>query len=117
MPAYTTLRTETEAGVRSLVLCRPDEYNTITPALRDDLVAAVGEAEADPEVRVILLRAEGPAFSSGHDLREMQCAGDEADVAKFREMLSRYCQAVVDSDCRTNPWTPENPPRVSLGQD
>ncbi len=68
MPAYTTLRTETEAGVRSLVLCRPDEYNTITPALRDDLVAAVDEAVADPEVRVILLRAEGPAFCAGYGL-------------------------------------------------
>ena len=33
----TTLRTETEAGVRSIVLCRPAEYNTITPALRDEL--------------------------------------------------------------------------------
>ena len=32
-----TLRTETEAGVRSIVLARPDEYNTITPALRDEL--------------------------------------------------------------------------------
>ena len=34
--AYTTLRTETEDGVRSLVLCRADEYNTITPALDFD---------------------------------------------------------------------------------
>jgi enoyl-CoA hydratase len=66
--AYTTLRTETDAGVRSLVLCRPDEYNTITPALRDDLAAAIDEADADPEVRVILLRAEGPAFCAGYGL-------------------------------------------------
>src|ERR1700758_4002130 len=68
MPTYTTLRTETDEGVRSLVLCRPDEYNTITPALRDDLRAAIDEAEADTGVRVILLRAEGPAFCAGYGL-------------------------------------------------
>jgi len=32
----TTLRTETDGGVRSVVLSRAAEYNTITPALRDD---------------------------------------------------------------------------------
>src|SRR5436309_3493765 len=53
-----TLRTETEAGVRSIVLCRPDAYNTITPVLRDELAAAVEEADADPAARVILERAE-----------------------------------------------------------
>jgi enoyl-CoA hydratase len=62
------VRTETDAGVRSIVLCRPDEYNTITPELRDDLAAAVDDADADHDVRVILLRADGPAFCAGYGL-------------------------------------------------
>lgn len=64
----TTLRTETDGGVREIVLSRPGEYNTITPALRDDLSAALDEANADPSVKVILLSAEGPAFCAGYDL-------------------------------------------------
>jgi enoyl-CoA hydratase len=64
--------------VRSLVLCRPESYNTITPALRDELVAAVDAADADPDVRVILLRAEGPAFCAGYGL-------DWATAAQARE--------------------------------
>ena len=64
----TTLRTETADGVRSIVLCRPAEYNTITPALRDELAAAIDAADADPAVHVILLRAEGPAFCAGYGL-------------------------------------------------
>lgn len=63
-----SVRTETDAGVRHLVLCRPEEYNTITPQLRDELAAAVDEADADPEVRAMLLRAEGPAFCAGYGL-------------------------------------------------
>ena len=63
-----TLRTETEAGVRQIVLCRADAYNTITPELRDELAAAIDAADADRDVRVILLRAEGPAFCAGYGL-------------------------------------------------
>ena len=65
---FTTLRVETAAGVRSIVLSRPDEYNTITPALRDELARAIDEADADHDVRVILLRAEGRAFCAGYGL-------------------------------------------------
>jgi enoyl-CoA hydratase len=64
----TTLRTETAAGVRSIVLCRAAEYNTITPALRDELARAIDEADDDRDVHVILLRAEGPAFCAGYGL-------------------------------------------------
>jgi enoyl-CoA hydratase len=63
-----TLRTETADGVRSIVLTRAAEYNTITPALRDELAAAIDEADADHAVHVILLRAEGPAFCAGYGL-------------------------------------------------
>lgn len=64
----TAIRTETEAGVRSIVFARPAEYNTITPALRDELAAAIDEADADRAVHVILVRAEGPAFCAGYGL-------------------------------------------------
>ena len=66
--AYTTIRTETEDGVRSIWLARPDAYNTITPALRDELAAAIDEANWDADVHVILLRAEGKAFCAGYGL-------------------------------------------------
>ena len=62
------VRTETDSSVRSIVLCRPEAYNTITPQLRDELAAAVDEADADPAVRVMLLRADGPAFCAGYGL-------------------------------------------------
>src|SRR3954465_7347753 len=64
----STLRTETEDGVRSIVLTRAAEYNTTTPALRDELAAPIDEADRDRDVRVILLRAEGPAFCAGYGL-------------------------------------------------
>lgn len=67
-PAYTTLRTALDDGVFRITLSRPDAYNTITPALRDDLDAAFDAAERDVDVRVVLLDAEGPAFCAGYGL-------------------------------------------------
>jgi enoyl-CoA hydratase len=63
-----TLRTETRNGVCHIVLTRAAEYNTITPALRDELAAAIDAADDDPAARVLLLRAEGPAFCAGYGL-------------------------------------------------
>jgi enoyl-CoA hydratase len=63
-----TLRTERADGVFSIVLTRAEEYNTITPQLRDDLRAAIEEADSDEDTRAILLTAEGPAFCAGYGL-------------------------------------------------
>jgi enoyl-CoA hydratase len=89
MAEYTTLRTEIEDGVGSIWLTRADEYNTITPALRDELAAAIDAHDADPEVRVILLRAEGPAFCSGYGL-------DWSTAAQAWEGTDRAWDSVAD---------------------
>ena len=60
-----TMRTETSEGVRSIIFSRAREYNTITFQFRDELSHAIDEADADPDVRVVLLQAEGPAFCAG----------------------------------------------------
>ena len=82
-----TLRTEDADGVRSIVLTRAVEYNTITPALRDELGAAIDEADAARDVRVILLRAEGPAFCAGYGLDWSTVAqGGESQWDSVRDM-------------------------------
>lgn len=68
MTQRATLRTETDAGVFSIVLTRAEEYNTITGQLRDELSEAIDEGDADADAHVILLRAEGPAFCAGYGL-------------------------------------------------
>jgi len=101
-PGFQTLRTEVADGVGSIVLTRAAEYNTITPALRDELRAAVDAHEDDPDVRVVLLRAEGPAFCAGYGLdwsTQMQAEERESgrawdSVADQREM-SRFVDAYM----------------------
>lgn len=71
------VQVETDGHVRVLTLCRPEAYNTITPQLRDELSAALDDAAADRDARVVLLQAEGQAFCAGYEL-----AGATADQAR-----------------------------------
>lgn len=75
------VRVSDEGAVRRLTLCRPDAYNTITPQLRDELGAALDDAQRDRDVRVILLDAEGPAFCAGYGL-DWSTAAQAEDAAR-----------------------------------
>src|SRR5919112_2843574 len=72
------IRVEDDGAVRRLVLCRPEAYNTITPALRDELAAGLDGADRDPAVKVVLLTAEGPAFCAGFGL-DWSTVGERGD--------------------------------------
>ena len=96
MTGTTAVRVVDDGAVRSLVLCRAAEYNTITPRLRDELARAIDEADRDPGVRVVLLRAEGRAFCAGFALDAAVAAqaaegGRRAwDSAADLQMISTY---------------------------
>jgi enoyl-CoA hydratase/carnithine racemase len=82
------LAVETSDGIASVTLANPQKRNPLSLAAMRELLTVFESIRNDPETKVVILRAVGPAFSAGHDLREMQCAGDEADVVKFREIFS-----------------------------
>lgn len=62
------VRYEVDGRVAIISLDRPRYRNAQSRRLLEQLDAAFGDAVDDPDVRVILLRGEGPHFSSGHDL-------------------------------------------------
>ena len=61
-----------EDGVAVLTLNRPEVHNAFDDALIAALTAAYGEAGADPAVKAIVLRANGPSFCAGADLNWMR---------------------------------------------
>ena len=54
--------------VRRITLNRPNKRNALSNALRAEIFAALEAADADKEVRVMILRGAGKCFSSGYDL-------------------------------------------------
>lgn len=68
MPAEPTVLYAVEGPVARLTLNRPDKLNAVNKAMLADLNAALDRAEADEQVRVILVDGAGRAFSAGFDL-------------------------------------------------
>lgn len=77
MPEFSNLLYEKpEPEIARIWLNREDTRNAQDTALLDELNTAFDVAVADPDVKVIVLAAKGPDFSSGHDLREEDWEGN-----------------------------------------
>ena len=55
-----------------ITLNRPDQLNALSTGLMTELTDELERQAARPEVRAIVLKGAGRAFSAGHDLREMR---------------------------------------------
>jgi enoyl-CoA hydratase/carnithine racemase len=56
--------------VRRITLNRPEKRNALSHRLRGELFAALRAADADRDVRVVIIRGAGPCFSAGYDLSQ-----------------------------------------------
>ncbi|MEM9174366.1 MAG: enoyl-CoA hydratase-related protein [Myxococcota bacterium] len=67
-PAPLVLEDDPRPFVRRLTLNRPKKRNALSNPLRGELFDALHRADADRDVRVVVLRGAGSSFSSGYDL-------------------------------------------------
>jgi methylglutaconyl-CoA hydratase len=75
------------SGVATVSLNRPDKRNALSAELVDELADAIGWADSDERIRVIMLRGEGKDF----------CAG--ADLAALSEMMEESVEEqLIDAD-------------------
>jgi enoyl-CoA hydratase len=72
-----------EAGVATFTLNRPESRNALNLEMCNGLVALSREVSANPEVKLVLVRASGTVFCAGADLKERQ-GMDEAQVRERR---------------------------------
>ncbi|MGV0983159.1 MAG: enoyl-CoA hydratase [Limnohabitans sp.] len=66
---------QTEQGVATLTLNRPEVMNALSSALREALVDRLHQLANDPCVRVLILKGAGKAFCAGLDLAELSSHG------------------------------------------
>jgi len=73
--AYGEIQVEMDGPVVTLALNRPDKRNALSLNLMKEMVKCLSTIGRDDNAKVVVLRGNGPAFSAGHDIREM-AAGD-----------------------------------------
>ena len=71
-------------GIIRITLNNPDRRHALSQAMLEGLHGALDGMRGDRDARVVLLRANGPVFSAGHDLRELASATPEATAGLFR---------------------------------
>ena len=92
--AYRFVTYDAAEGIARITLANPEKRNALSRAAMREVVTALDAAAQDRAVKVVILGALGPAFSAGHDLREMRCAGDESDVTTMRDVFD-VCVALM----------------------
>ncbi|REK09864.1 MAG: enoyl-CoA hydratase [Planctomycetota bacterium] len=81
---------ETRGSVGLITLDNPARRNVLSRRALAQLIQRLDEAESDGDVKCVILRAEGPSFSAGHDLREIIDASDAE-----RESLFALCSETM----------------------
>ena len=79
-------------GILYLTLNNPDKRNSLSSVLLTKLKDCFDDIQDAPAVRVVVLRSEGSAFSSGHDLNELI----NQDVESY-SMLFSACTSVMEA--------------------
>ena len=82
---------EDRGGVRHLILQRAEKRNAFNEELISDLGHAMEAAAADPEVRCVVVRGDGPMFSSGMDLNDLrELSQDSSRLRQFRRPILNW---------------------------
>ena len=80
-------------------LNRPEKRNALTSNMYEALVGAFAEAEADDDIRVLLLSGEGACFTGGNDLKDFLSApavvGPDHVISRFLRALSGFSKPLV----------------------
>jgi enoyl-CoA hydratase/carnithine racemase len=83
---------ERQGEIGLVTLNHPEKRNVLSRMALSQLIERMDEAEADGRVKCVILRAVGPAFSAGHDLREIVEATDAE-----RESLFALCTRAMQT--------------------
>ena len=90
-----------QGPVLRLVLSRPERRNSLSRDMLTALGDALDGAAADRDIGVVVIAAEGPVFSAGHDLKELTGHRDDPDRGRaFFAATMDQCAAVMVSVVR-----------------
>ena len=85
---FRTLELVSLNGIATVTLANAAKRNALSLLALDELCAAFESLGADCAVKVVILRALGPAFSAGHDLREIQAASQTQNDVLARDIFA-----------------------------
>lgn len=89
---------QTRDRVLRIEMMRAERRNALTPEMYEAMTAALEAADADPEVRAVLVHGARDCFTAGNDLRdflERPPQGEDSAAFRFIRMLPRFSKPLV----------------------
>jgi enoyl-CoA hydratase/carnithine racemase len=97
-PQSPILLRERVGSISVLTLNRPAARNSLSEGLIAELHAALKEIHDDTSVRALVIAANGPAFSAGHDMKELTARRSDADRGRaYFEQIMNACSAMMQA--------------------
>ena len=94
---YSTLIVERTGAIATITLNRPGARNALDMAMRQEMLAALDEVEADESLRVLVLTGAGEHFCAGGDVKSMRERRQTSAEGRVRvQLLNRMVQRLVD---------------------
>ena len=85
-------------GILRIVLNNPKSHNTLSEKMISSLQQSLYDAASDEKVRVVIIAAEGPTFSAGHDLKEIKAGRLDPDKGKnYFSKIMLQCSTLMQS--------------------
>jgi len=84
---------EKEGPLGWLTLNRPEKRNALSLEVMTEMIEQLDRVAEDGEIRVVVLRGNGPVFSSGHDIREM--SANNTDIHALRRIFSTCTEMML----------------------
>ena len=91
MKDFTDISYVVSGAVARIAVTRPDKLNAYRNETADELRAALGRAEADAAIRVVIMTGEGRAFGAGYDLSTVK----PEETPRLDEVLERHFNPLV----------------------
>jgi enoyl-CoA hydratase/carnithine racemase len=96
LPSELILLREDVSGIAVLTLNRPHARNSLSEAMLQALGDALTAIAHDGDVRAVILAANGPAFSAGHDLKELNARRADGDRGRaYFKHIMNLCSTVM----------------------
>lgn len=94
-PTLVLLREDVD-GIAVLTLNQPQSRNSLSEAMLEALGGALAAIAHDDNVRAVVIAANGPAFSAGHDLKELNRHRSDEDRGRaYFTRIMRLCSTVM----------------------
>ncbi len=95
-PKYETIEVNTNRDICTIALNRPGRRNAITEQLMLDIIAAIEDINNNKEIRVVIIKGNGPDFCAGFDFQYFDDSVTPEEVSRVVDLGCKFKNMIIN---------------------